>query len=576
MDTKLKSYLDNFIEDFGLKICDKDLSINFEYFSCYSIVSNSLIGSSLSLSEIEDMSLGENKGIDSASFIVNNKLITSIKELEDIFEKENSSANIDIIFIQSKISESCKESEFLLFIDTVDDFLSDKPNYTMNDEANKYHDILLYIYQNIRLIKTFNVKLYYSYTGLWNDDTSIRKMIDKKEENLNRKNDFKNGECKIIPHDRIQLCKLYRKITDPINTEFILHKYSKLDVLPDGVEQTYIGIIDFNEFKNIILDPDTNKIRSLFYDNIRDDLGIDNPVNKKISETLDKQEFSLFPLLNNGITIISEKNNGRDNIFKLENYQIVNGCQTSHVIYNHMTDSEIEKLSLPIKIIITTNEEIRDKIIIATNQQTEIREEQLIALNQFQKNLEDYYKSMRHGIFYERRVNQYKNDTQIKKKDIVDIREQIKSFVAIFIEEPHEVSGFFGKIYKKNLDSLFKDNHKPNAYYFAGLIQQKFKKLIAMEKIDKKYNKFRYYIFMLFRKINETTEFDMQLLTKKDQQYFDNLISILEIDEKDILLKFKQATDIIDSSGIEVNDLKEIYKKSTTNALLNVFKERYK
>ncbi len=69
-------------------------------------------------------------------------------------------------------------------------------------------------------------------------------------------------------------------------------------------------------------------MRGLFYDNVRDFQG-DNPVNKEIDDTLKSDERDLFVLLNNGITIVAESLSKTGDIFTIEDYQIVNGCQTS-------------------------------------------------------------------------------------------------------------------------------------------------------------------------------------------------------------------------------------------------------
>ena len=122
-------------------------------------------------------------------------------------------------------------------------------------------------------------------------------------------------------------------------------------------------------------------------------------------------------------------------------------------------------LCIPVKLIITEDEDIRDRIIVSTNNQTEIKEEQLLALTSFQKNLEEFYKNMPDGLYYERRKAQYSYDPSIKKKTIVDIREQIKSYVAMFLEEPHVVSGHFGKVYKDRISSIFNKDHNYEPYY---------------------------------------------------------------------------------------------------------------
>lgn len=51
-------------------------------------------------------------------------------------------------------------------------------------------------------------------------------------------------------------------------------------------------------------------------------------------------------------------------------------------------------------------------------------------MTDFQKNLEHYYNAMEGDgrLYYERRVNQYNNDSSVVKKRIISVSNQIKLF----------------------------------------------------------------------------------------------------------------------------------------------------
>ena len=55
--------------------------------------------------------------------------------------------------------------------------------------------------------------------------------------------------------------------------------------------------------------------------------------------------------------------------------------------------SHVNDLMIPIRIIITQDENLKNSITKATNNQTSIKKEQLEALSTFQKKLEEYYKT---------------------------------------------------------------------------------------------------------------------------------------------------------------------------------------
>jgi AIPR protein len=65
--------------------------------------------------------------------------------------------------------------------------------------------------------------------------------------------------------------------------------------------------------------------------------------------------------------------------FVIEDYQIVNGCQTSHVLSEH-ADKADKSVMVPVRLIGTQDETVINTIIRATNRQTEVKEDQFFAL----------------------------------------------------------------------------------------------------------------------------------------------------------------------------------------------------
>ncbi len=153
-----------------------------------------------------------------------------------------------------------------------------------------------------------------------------------------------------------------------------------------------------------LIQDENEKIHSIFDDNVRDFQG-DNPVNKKIKNTFESKDFDLFCVLNNGVTIVSSSITPAGNRFTIRDYKVVNGCQTSHVLHDCREIEGIEQVFLPIKIVVTENEDIKTNITLETNSQTEVKTEQLEAISVFQKRLELYFNAEKNSIplYYERR-----------------------------------------------------------------------------------------------------------------------------------------------------------------------------
>ena len=146
------------------------------------------------------------------------------------------------------------------------------------------------------------------------------------------------------------------------------------------------------------------------------DFQSDNPVNHEIEETLKAESRLHFVLMNNGITIIADSVTKTGDVFTIEDFQIVNGCQTSHVLFNNR-NTLANQIQVPVKLTVSKDSDIKNKITKVTNRQTTAKTEELTALTDFQKALEDYYEAVagEAKLYYERRSQQFRAATGIKK-----------------------------------------------------------------------------------------------------------------------------------------------------------------
>lgn len=567
MDNITKSYVDGFIKKLGideqLEYCKK-----FELFSSYSLLSKISIDI-LSMNDLESISTGDSKGVDTIAFFINDRLILNSDEINNFMKQK---IDVKIFFLQSKTSNSFSDTELGAFLDVVIDFFKDEPQYNI-PEFETARDIYKKLLSIMKDIKNIDINcLYVSLGDKQYQETSIDATIKIKQESLNKYNLFSNVDISLV--DKTLLISEYKKADTPLHTEIILNTKIQLPPIQD-VEEAYIGIIPFIEFKKLIMDNDNNKIKSLFNDNVRDFLGLDNPINEGIKETIQNGKFNEFPLLNNGITIIAESNSGKGNNLILDNYQIVNGCQTSNVLFELKHIDKIDDVFIPIKVVITKNDKLRDEIIFSTNSQSKITEEQLFATTQFQKNLEDYYYSNRdiYEVYYERRTNQYAS-LQITRNNIIEIKEQLKSFMAMFFDIPHLVVGNIGKVVDSRRNDFFQKDHSMKPYYISGLTSIKLGNLFNKNKY-KIYKKYRYHIFMGFRYLIEDIKFDKKYL-KNEKKYsiktpnhiniFDKLLN--HINDNNLFEEtIKTTIDILNKTsisrhkGVYSNTILQEYKK---------------
>ena len=182
-----------------------------------------------------------------------------------------------------------------------------------------------------------------------------------------------------------------------------------LEALTRG--ERYILLIRLSDFHDFVVDENKKLRRYLFDSNVRAFMGL-NRVNEDIRQTLDNKDSPDFWWLNNGITILADTATVTGKSIQLEGVQIVNGLQTTESIARYFADGndDCHDRAVLVKIIVSADATIRDAIIRATNNQTEVGLASLHATDKIQRDIEDVL--LRHGLFYERRTNYYVNQGQ--------------------------------------------------------------------------------------------------------------------------------------------------------------------
>lgn len=565
MDRITESLVSELLMNLGIN--SQGNSKDFEKLANYTVVSNEYNKTF----EIESLTVGDGNdtGIDGIAIIVNGQLVESTDEVDDLLEKNNF-LEIEYLFIQSKTSSNFDSGDINTFLFGVQDFFSTNHKLVRNEDIMRFAEISNYIFKKApRFRENPVIKLFYITTGKWTNDTNLIGVIDHGVAALEQTNLFE----KVIfhPFGARELASAYRKTKESISTT--IH-FSNRITLPkiNGVSQAYIGLLPFDEFKKIVSDDEGNLL-NVFEDNVRDFQGDNNDVNGGIAATLNNNDSEIFSVLNNGVTIVASSISPTGDQFTIYDYQIVNGCQTSNVLYNNRKGINISKVHIPIKLIATTDDDVKTRITLATNNQTPIKKEQLAALTQFQRALEQYYNSYNGDarIYYERRAKQYNSDNNVLKTKIITVPYQIKSFAAMFLDEPHNVTSFFGLIVKRLNEGkaqIFNNEHAYSPYYTSAFAFYKLEYFFRKGSIDSSYKKVRFHLLMLFRILNTDEPIPALNSSKKMDKYCADLLSILN-DESKALDAFKKCTEIIDNSGFDKSDKQDLKLVSKTRVLID-------
>lgn len=564
MDRITKGYMNNFALSQELHSTSDESKI-FEMFACYCVLSREY-ADSFDLSDIVTGGGGDG-GIDGIAIIANNVLIHSPEEFDDLVEQTHSITDLNFIFVQAKTSSSFSGSDIATFGFGVRDLFKEQPEMVQNDTIKEKSAIISHILSNMVCVrKKPKCLLYYVTTGRWTEDQNVTSRIEGIRSDLISENLF--SDVIFTPVDADYLQRLYKATIDKIQSEIDFPDRIALPEM-DGINEAYLGILPASTFLSLVSNED-GVIKSILYDNIRDFQG-ENDINREIAATLSSSDSDKFVILNNGITIIcKELRNIVRNRFLLGDYQIVNGCQTSHILY-YNKDSIGDNVYVSVKIISTLDEDTVSKIVKATNRQTEVSDEQLMALNDFNKKLEAYYQtySGTQRLYYERRSKQYANTAEIEKVRVITIPTQIKAFASMFLDKPHLASRYYGRLLKDSQD-IFNNDHRPIAYYISAYTLYKVEYLIRNKQIDQRYNRYRYHILMLIKYLAlegkpqpPLNSHKMEELCQKIQTVITNPDELSKYIDKASQIIAAEVKDLSDSENTKTATITERLKGST-------------
>ena len=385
----LQNQLLDFLDSYGIK--EKNLSVAFEHFCNYCIFSHKYPEAYITdgmFYQAVHTGKGGDFAVDGILIIINDTPVTTLTQAKELISAQKR-FTANFLFVQAKTSATFDSGEMLKVGYGIKKFFTDK-DICANQEVKEFKLIADYVFENsVNFVENPTCSIYYVTTGKWTKDEFLIKLIEEERKNIELLNYF--SDVKYTPIDALHLQTIYKEINNSITRQVVIPKIVAFPEI-DGVVQAYLGLIPFGEYIKLITDDSEGLLQGIFYDNVRGYLG-ENPVNKEIIATVENTEkYVQFPILNNGITIVTKTMNSSGDKFKLTDYQIVNGCQTSHVLYK-CRDRINTDMMIPIKIVNTISPELVNNVIRSTNRQTQVLDEAFESLKEFHKQLQEYYET---------------------------------------------------------------------------------------------------------------------------------------------------------------------------------------
>lgn len=445
-----------------------NISDYFEFFSASQILKNQ----GLSDDEVDNGIVGKglDGGCDSIYLFLNNLLITP-DVVEHISAPKDSI--LEMIIIQSKKTTSFGEDAVMKW-KTISGNLLDLSK-TTTDFMTRYNADVLEAFTMFRdtytRLITSRVKLKFKFYYATLASELHRNVIQQAEELKDIiKGLFPNAVVEVTFVDSDALFDMYNAVIE----NRVNLKFADIPISPN--QKNYIALVDLKSYFNFIVNDEGDVKKSFFDSNVRDYQGKNN-VNSSISETLHRADDNDFWWLNNGVTVLaSEATLVNNRELQIVNPEIVNGLQTSMEIYNYFSENrealESEKRSILLRIIVPDNEESRDQIIFATNNQTNIPKATLRVTDPIHLQIEMYFKSR--GLFYDRRKNYYKNQGR-KPAEIVGVSFLAQCLITIFLKKPDYARARPSTLLndEKTYNELYEKNNDLEVFYRVALLGKK-------------------------------------------------------------------------------------------------------
>lgn len=546
LDQITRALVEEFLEEAGIQPSGE--STDFEKFAAHVAVSPQ-IDSVIDYQNVMT-GAGGDTGLDAIAIIINGELITDPDDI-DTFASAGTTLDVHYIFVQAESGSSFSTSKIGQISYGVKDFFNESPSLTRNDVVTAIAEISKKLLRNARLFRNGNptCSVYYITAGrlVGDHDLDVRARAAEKE--VDDLNLFSRTSFTLLDARAVQ--QRYRSLKSGIEREFTFQNRVALPDI-DGVSESYLGYLPAQDLLNILKDDEGDLASTIFYENVRDFQGETNPVNSEIANTLSSNKRGQFVLMNNGITVIAKSVRPTGTRFIIQDFQVVNGCQTANMLwtYRERLDSTV---FVPLRLISTDNEDVIIDIIKATNRQTEVREEQFYATSDYLKQLEMYFESVPEDrrLFLERRSKQHVN-APIERTRVVPFNSLIRSFASLVLGEPHRATRNYKQILDQIPSEILNPGHKSAVYFAASSSLYRLEFLFRNGILERRFSPAKYHLLLATRLIAEP-DVPRQLNGRQAEKWANKLIETYWNSAESEKLFKRAANDIDKLAGADLS-----------------------
>ena len=518
----IQAHLTSFATSFGLQADDE--ATQFEKFAAHCVVSNQY-ASGFDLDEVVT-SAGDD-GIDGVAVVIDEIVVSSPEDATAVFRTTRRNHDVDVVFIQAKRSENFDLGEFLKFKEGVLRFVNQAP-YSAHDEvlveARSVFDIVVREVPKLRNGRPMLTARFVT-TGQYQRPDALETALRDFIAQLNELGLFHSIDVRFV--DRDELTRLWVGTYSGVEASLPLFSSAALPEI-SGIDEAYLAVVKASDFvNNLLVTPEGSLRTQVFEENVRSFLGEENAVNASIAATIASTSASRFPVLNNGITIVCPDIRLQGTTLHLINYQIVNGCQTSNVLFR--SRAALGEVMVNIKVVKTKHEDVFAELVRATNSQSKVEDAQFLSLKPIVRSVEQYfntYEGSDSRLYLERRDRQYVG-VEVPAIRVFSLNNAARCVAAMWLNRPELASRYTKQMYEELQDRMFADSTKEAVYYSACLTMYRFNLLVSNSTIPKNMKRFKWHMLTLVRLLICGTGGLIALNSRQAEQSAQQIIAVM-------------------------------------------------
>ena len=465
----LNAFLEQEKQDNAYPITDDEF---FEMFSASQVLKEY----DISDEEVEQglCDAGGDGGCDGIYLFADQALVTS----EFTIDNAKKGVVLDLVIIQPKTSCGFSESAIQNWKTSCENLMDISKGLTQDSFQTRYNEKVRFLFELFRstyiaLVRKspkLNVRFYYVTKGMEvhpNVQAQANELITQVKKLFPSPTTF----CDVTFITAQALLDLAQKV---MNNEFFLTLAGQPIICTQNA--AFVALVKLKDYFRFIANDKNELVKHIFEANVRDYQG-NVVVNQDIQESLENETSENFWWLNNGATILaSEAILTLGTEIRITDPEIVNGLQTSTEIFKyfsrHPERLESEQRSLLVRIIVPSDEASRDKIIFATNNQTQILKSTLRVTDLVHRQIELYFKSK--DLYYDRRKNYYKNSGK-KPAQIISVVFLSQCLISVLLARPNDARARPSTLLTEDsvYDCLYAEKQPLAVYYNIAAIGRK-------------------------------------------------------------------------------------------------------